>query len=147
VADHPLTIHIPDQLYARLNQLAEATSQPVEEVAIQQLSDALSSVQLVGLPEDEQVELNAFKQLSDATLRSIAREQMPMPTQQRMIYLGDRLSRGSITPEEHNAYKLLVEQGERLMLRKAWAANILIERGHTIASEDSQDSCRVKNTL
>jgi predicted transcriptional regulator len=136
VADHALTINIPDQLYARLTQLAEATSQPVEEIAVKQLSDAMANVDLLGLPADEQAELSAFKQLSEATLRSIAREQTPITVQQRMIDLGDKLSRGKITQAEHDEYKRLVEQGERLMLRKAWAANILMERGHSITSDD-----------
>ncbi len=78
----------------------------------------------------------AFRLLSDDTLRSIAREQMSRSKQERMIYLGDRNSRGNITSEEFNEYSSLVEQGERLMLRKAWAAGVLMDRGYKIIGDD-----------
>ncbi len=61
---------------------------------------------------------------------------MPRSVQERMQVLGDRHSRGTTTPEEHVEYARLVEQGERLMLRKAWAAGILMDRGHQIAADD-----------
>lgn len=136
MSDHPLTLSIPESLYERLQQIAEATAQPVEQVALWQLQDAVTDSQLAALPADEQIELAAFKLLSDATLFSIAREQMSRTTQQRMIVLGDKLSRGTIAEDEHAEYSAFVEQGDRLMVRKAWAAGVLMDRGHSITADD-----------
>ena len=61
---------------------------------------------------------------------------MPPAISERMITLGDRISRGLITPAEVAEYAVLVERGNRLMLRKAWAANILMDRGHQISKND-----------
>jgi hypothetical protein len=134
MADHPVTLNVPEQIYEQARQVAEATSQPIEQVLIRRLQDAYAS--LSRLPPDEQAELAAFRFLSDDTLRGIAREQMPSSLQGRMVYLGDRNSRGTITTEEFDEYRRLVEQGERLMLRKAWAANVLMDRGYQLTGQD-----------
>jgi hypothetical protein len=135
MADHPVTLTVPEHVYENARHIAEATAQPVEQVLARRLEEAFSD-STPGLPPDETAELAAFKYLSDDTLRSIAREQMARSVQERMVYLGDRQSRGTITPEELQEYTRLVEQGDRLMLRKAWAAGILMDRGHKIGVDD-----------
>lgn len=135
MTDYSITLHVPDYIYERARIIAEATAQPVEQVLTARLEHAFDDrADLSFLPPDEQSELAAFKQLSDDTLRSIAREQLPRAIQERMQHLGNRNSQGSITPDEYTEYARLVEQGERLMLRKAWAAQILMDRGHHITA-------------
>lgn len=91
---------------------------------------------LAALPVDEQAELAAFRLLSDDTLRDLADAQMTRQEQERSHFLGDRTSRGTITPEERGEYERLVDQGNRLMLRKAWAAGVLLDRGHRVSSRE-----------
>jgi hypothetical protein len=135
MADHPVTLTVPEHVYESALEIAEATAQAVEQVLARRLEEAFADP-LPRLPVDEAAELAAFRSLSDDTLRSIAREQMARLVQERMVYLGDRQSRGTITPEERQEYTRLVEQGDRLMLRKAWAAGILMDRGHKIGADD-----------
>jgi hypothetical protein len=135
MADHPVTLRVPDHVYEGARQIAQATSQPIEQVLVRRLEEAFADP-LPNLPPDEIAELEAFKQLSDDTLRSIAREQMPRSIQDRMQFLGNRNSLGTITVQEREEYTQYVEQGDRLMLRKAWAAGILAKRGHKISADD-----------
>jgi hypothetical protein len=136
MADHPLTLHVPEDLYERLRQLAEASAQPVEAIAIQQLEATLQNAELANLPRDEQQELAAFNLLSDDTLQNILREQMPHSAQAQMQGLMDKNNFGTITPEEYTDLSSLVERGNRLMLRKAWAADVLMKRGYPISGQD-----------
>jgi len=137
MTDYSITLHVPDYIYERARKIAETTAQPVEQVLAARLEYAFDDrADLSFLPPDEQSELAAFKHLSDDTLRSIAREQLPRTVQERMQYLGNRNSQGTITPDEYAEYTRLVEQGERLMLRKAWAAGVLMERGDSITAQD-----------
>lgn len=135
MSDHPVTVTLPEALYAPIHEIAEAKSQSVEQVLIDQLQSVLS-VKLPSLPPDEESELIAFKFLSDDTLRNIAREEMPNRLQDHMQVLMDRNTFGTITPQEHQELTQLVERGQRLTLRKAWAAGVLMERGYPITGDD-----------
>lgn len=83
---------------------------------------------LPALPPDEQAELDALKHLSDDTLWTIAREQMPDNVQARAHELMDKNSHGEISSEEYTELEKLVERSDRLMVRKAEAAALLRER-------------------
>jgi hypothetical protein len=135
MSDHPVTVTLPEALYAPIREIAEAKSQTVERVLIEQLQSVLA-VKLPPLPPDEESELVAFKFLSDDTLRNIAREQLPTRIQEQMQSLMDRNNVGTITPQEYQELSQLVERGQRLTLRKAWAAGVLMERGYKITGDD-----------
>lgn len=134
MSDYPVTLSVPDHIYERARQIAEATAQPVESVFLEQLESAFSTP-LPKLPSDEQRELDALAQLSDDALWTIAREQMPAPKQTRMQTLMDGNTQGTITASEHDELANLVDQGQRLMLRKAQAAALLTERGHVVTPD------------
>ncbi len=134
MANHPVTIEIPDDVYERAQRIAQERAQPVEQVLADYLAGTFSV--LAALPVDEQAELAACRLLSDDTLRGLAGAQMTRQEQDRAHYLGDRTSRGTITPEERGEYEHLVERGNRLMLRKAWAAGVLLDRGHRVSSQE-----------
>ena len=135
MSDHPVTVTLPEALYAPIREIAEAKSQTVERVLIEQLQSVLA-VKLPPLPPDEESELVAFKFLSDDTLRNIAREQLSTRIQEQMQSLMDRNTSGTITAQEHQELSQLVERGQRLALRKAWAAGVLMERGYKIIGDD-----------
>jgi len=134
MANHPVTIEIPDEVYERVRRIAQERARPLEQVLADHLAETFSV--LAALPADEQAELSAFRLLSDDTLRDLAGARMTRQEQDRALYLGDRTSRGAITPEERGEYGRLVEQGNRLMLRKAWAAGVLLDRGHGVSSQE-----------
>lgn len=126
------TLTVPEKLYKRAEELARLTARQVDEVLIDQLQELM----LPALPSDEQAELDAMRALSDDALWAIAREQMSDEVQQRMQLLMTRNARGVISPLERRELEQLVERGNRLMLRKAEAVALLIERGHSISPSD-----------
>jgi hypothetical protein len=128
------TLSVPEEVYIRAQQIADETSQPVDQVMIEYLRTL--SVPLPVLPPDEAAELEALKYLSDDALWTIAREQMPQDAQERMQTLMDKNNFGTITVEEYTELEQHVERGNRLMVRKAEAAAILTERGHTFTQAD-----------
>jgi len=130
-----LVVSLPDAILDPIRRIAEATARPVEQIIIEQLRSVVS-VSLPTLPADEESELIAFGFLADDTLRSIAREQMSQRLQERMQVLMDANNFGTITVAEYEELSELVDRGQRLMLRKAWAAGVLMERGHHITGQD-----------
>jgi DNA-damage-inducible protein D len=128
------TLSVPKEVYKHAQRIAERTEQAVEPVLIDHLKTL--SEPLPKLPPDEQEELDALRHLSDDTLWTIAREQMPQSIQDRMQVLMDKNSFGTITDEEHTELAGYVERGNRLMVRKAEASGILMERGHKFTQED-----------
>ncbi|MBX3083692.1 MAG: hypothetical protein KF716_18810 [Anaerolineae bacterium] len=126
-----IVIHEP--LASRLQQIAQQEQRSIEAV----LETMLQRYPLLGnLPTQEQLELEAFGYLSVPTLKSIVREQMPMTLQSQMQVLMDKNSLGAISAEEYETLAQLVEQGQQLILRKAWAAKVLMDRGISITTDD-----------
>lgn len=123
-----VTISIPDSLYEKAQRLAEQTSQEVDDVIRTRLENALDQP-VLDLPDDERAELYAMSYLSDDTLWTLAREQMPASLQEQMSALMDKNSRGTISDGEYEALSALVERSQRLTLRKAHAMKLLLERG------------------
>jgi hypothetical protein len=132
-------LELTDDLIDRARKQASQTDQPMERVLVQQLEAAFSEP-LPLLPPDEQAELNALANFSTDALWTIAREQMPRDQQNRMQILMDGNSRGSLSKAEFAELENLVEQGQRVMLRKAKAAALLTERGYKVDYHPPQSS-------
>jgi uncharacterized protein YaaW (UPF0174 family) len=127
-------LSVPEEVVQQAERIAEETAQSVDQVLIEHLRTL--SNPLPTLPPDEAAELAALKSLSDDTLWTIAREQMPLDIQNRMQSLMDKNNFGTITDEEYHELEGYVERGNRLMVRKAEAAGILMERGHRFSQRD-----------
>ncbi len=131
MSDYTLTI--PEEIYIRVRQIAEDTSQSIDQLMLDHLKH-LSP--LPKLPPDEEAELAALKHLSDDALWTIAREQMPADVQQHMQILMDKNSRGAISSDEYTQLEVLVERGQKLMVRKSEAAALLVQRGYKVTPQD-----------
>ncbi len=131
MSDYPVTLPVPADVYDRASHIAAVTSQSIEAVLLQQLQNAFAD-SLPELPPDEQRELEALTQLSDEALWTIAREQMTEDRQTRMQTLMNTNAQGRLDKVQRSELEALVEQGQRLSVRKAKAAALLTERGYTI---------------
>ena len=131
MSDYPVTLPVPADVYDRASHIAAVTSQSIEAVLLQQLQNAFAD-SLPELPPDEQRELEALTQLSDEALWTIAREQMTEERQTRMQTLMNTNAQGRLDKVQRSELEALVEQGQRLSVRKAKAAALLTERGYTI---------------
>ena len=130
-----MQITIPENLSTRLRQLAARRRQPVETIIEDRLFTALDD-ELDNLPTGEQAELRALHHLSDDALRAIAAEQMTSVNQAQMGQLMAKNSKGELSTEEQETLTALVERGDQLMLRKAEAAAILVQRGAADSPEE-----------
>lgn len=130
-----ITLELTDDLIDRARKQAAQSDQPIEQVLVRQLEAAFSEP-LPILPADEQAELDALAYLSTDALWTIAREQMPHDQQNRMQMLMSGNTKGKLTTTEFAELENLVEQGQRLMLRKAKAAALLTEKGYRIIPDD-----------
>lgn len=128
-------LDIPDDVYARAVQVADALAQSVEQVMIEHLRTLTTP--LPALPPDEEAELKALKNLSDDALWAIARERLTDEVQTRMQTLMDRNSVGIITAGEYQELAGLVERGQQMMVRKSEAAALLTLRGYVVILKDS----------
>ena len=129
-----IILKVPEDISARARQIAATVAQPVEQLLLDHLKTLAAPLPV--LPPDTQAELDALQHLSDDALWTIAREQLPEDGQARAHALMDKNSRGVMTDEEHGELEKLVERGDRLMLRKAQAAAMLRQRGHTFTQKD-----------
>jgi hypothetical protein len=139
MSSYPVTLTVPDHVYDQARKIAEATDQPIEKVLIQHLEEAFSEP-LPKLPPDEQAELDALAHLSDDALWTIAREQMSEERQARLQALMDKNSQGDLSEAEREELEGLVEQGQRLALRKAQASAALTARGQKVTPEALSDN-------
>jgi hypothetical protein len=130
----PITLTLPEDISARVRQIAETTSQPIEQVVFEHLKSL--SIQLPPLLPEDQAELDALHHLSDDALWTIAREQVPEDAQARAHILMDKNSHGTITDAEAAELEKLVQRADRVMLRKAEAATILKKRGFVFSQKD-----------
>ena len=124
-----MQIQIPENLSSRLRQLAARRREPVEKIVEDRLFTALDD-ELDRLSTEERAELRALHHLSDDALKAIAAEQMSVENQARLSQLMSGQNKGELTVAEVSELTALVERGEQLMLRKAEAAAILVQRGH-----------------
>jgi hypothetical protein len=129
-----ITVTLPEDISTRVRQIAETTSQSVEQIVLNYLKSL--TIQLPSLPVDDQAELDALHRLSDDALWTIAREQVPEAAQARARALMEKNSRGTITDAETAELEELVQRADRVMLRKAEAAAILKERGFAFSQKD-----------
>jgi hypothetical protein len=134
MTDHSITLTLSEPVYAHLQQLASQTEQPVEKVLEAHLIGEFSSPST--LPEAEQSELDAFRQLSDETLWTIAREQTSSDQRARIALLLALNKRLALSADEEHELDELLAASDRVMLRKAEAAALLTQRGYTVTPDD-----------
>lgn len=122
-----MQITIPENLSMRLHQLAAKQQQSVATLVADRLFMALNE-ELDNLPTTEQAELRALHYLSDDALLAIASKQMSTANQKYLTQLMERNSQGRLDVKEQKMLADRVERGDQLLLRKAEAAAILVQR-------------------
>jgi len=124
-------LDIPENLYRRLEQTAQAMARPLQEVMLQALQIG-SPPMWEDAPPEFQVELAAMDRMNDSTLWRIARSRKTPAEMTRYDELLERNQDGLLTDSERLELQALRKESERFMLRKAQAAALLKWRGHHI---------------
>lgn len=126
-----VVLPLPEKLYLRLQQVAQATHQPLTDIIVRAVEMG-SPPSWEEAPAQYQVDLAALNRLNDEALWQVARSQHSEANLDRHQLLLAKNANESLTDSERQELSQLRQEADRLMLRKAHAAALLRWRGHTI---------------
>jgi hypothetical protein len=128
---HTVTMQLPERLYVRLQQTAQATKQSFEDILLRALQVG-SPPSWETAPAEFQAELAALDRLDDATLWRIARSRTTEAQMERYQNLLDKNANNTLSEKEREELTQLRTEADQQMLRKVHAAALLQWRGHQI---------------
>jgi hypothetical protein len=126
-----VTLQIPDPIYQRLVNTANATGRSLEEVMLHALKVG-SPPDWDNVPDEFKTDLAALDRLEDEALWKIASARKTTEELARYDELLDRNQNGTLSQTEQLELIELRSQSDRFMLRKAQAAALLHWRGHHV---------------
>ena len=129
--DRTITVTLPETLYERIRETATASSMSFDEALAQSIALSLPALEHE-LSPDIRLELAALALMSDDELRGIADSAMDERGQTRLEDLAEIQKQRSLSTSEHSDLEQLMEDAQRLMLRKSEAYRLLARRGHEI---------------
>lgn len=130
-----VTLQLPEDLYLRLQQVAQATKQSLNEIFLHVVQVG-SPPGWEDVPAEFQAEVAALDRLDDASLWRIARQKQSEADMKNYQELLDKNANGTISEAETQTLHTLRTQADRFMIRKAHAAALLRWRGHQIPPAD-----------
>ena len=128
-------MQLPETLYLRLQQTAQATRQSFEAVLLRALQVG-SPPAWETAPAEFQTDLAAMDRLDDAALWRIARTHTTHAQMDRYQTLLDKNANQTLSTQEQKELTQLRTDLDRQMLRKVHAAALLQWRGHQIPPSD-----------
>ena len=128
---HNVTVQLPEAIYRRLKQSAQASNKPMEELVVQSVKAGMPPL-VINLPPAFAQECLDLERLSDKELRRLAESTIPPGRQRQYINLLGKNQRGVLTKREQETLKRLGAEARRLTLHKAYAYALLQWRGHRI---------------
>jgi hypothetical protein len=126
-----ITIELPESIFHRFAQMAEATHQPLEDLIAQSVVSNLPP-SAENAPSELRAELMEMQALSVDELLVIARTQANAIQHENHVQLLEKNQTGVLPPEEQRDLTDMRQTADRLMLRKAYAWAILRWKGHRI---------------
>ena len=130
-----VTLELPENLYLRLQQTAQATQQSFEAILLRALQVG-SPPNWESAPAEFQTDLAALDRLDDAALWRLARSRATSTALDRYQALLDKHANETLSPEEQADLARLRTEFDRQMLQKVQAAALLQWRGHQIPPAD-----------
>ncbi|NEP55881.1 MAG: hypothetical protein F6K31_02510 [Symploca sp. SIO2G7] len=127
-----ITLQIPDFLYQRLVNTAQATERSLEAVMLHALQVG-SPPNWSDVPEEFQADLAALDRLEDQALWPIAQSKKTPEEMERHYWLLAQNQDRSLTDAEQIELEQLKISADRFMLRKAHAAALLKWRGYPVS--------------
>jgi len=130
-----ITLDLPENLYLRLQQAAQATQQSFDEILLRVVQVG-SPPGWDDVPAEFQTDLAALDRLDDAALWQVARAHQTEADMTRYQMLLDKNANATFTPAEQEELNRLRTEFDRQMLRKAQALALLRWRGHQVPPPD-----------
>ncbi|ETW96273.1 MAG: hypothetical protein ETSY1_27250 [Candidatus Entotheonella factor] len=136
MAAQAVTLHLPETLYIRLQQHAQATHQSFDEIALRAIQ-AGAPPSWEDAPREFQADLATLDRLDDDALWRIARSEQTETEMTRYSDLLEANANDRLSDDDQAELAQLRVQADRFMLRKVHAAALLRWRGHHIPPADS----------
>jgi hypothetical protein len=131
VTEQTIALHLPEDLYQRLQRLSELTHRPLESLVLQTLDANLPS-----LPEDlspaMREDLLVLEALDSEALWKVAKSMIAPGDQEQYSDLLEKNRLGTLTAPEQDLLEVLYQEANRKMLRKAYAYILLKWRGYPL---------------
>ena len=131
MTERKVTVTLPESLYMRAKETADAASLSIEKVLEQSIWRALPGLE-EDLPKQTRNDLVRLSLLTDEELWSIANTEMASDAQDRLEELVDRQKLTGLTGSEQAELDQLITQAQNIMLKKAEAYRLLSFRGYKI---------------
>jgi hypothetical protein len=126
-----ITIELPQSIFYRFAQMAEATQQPLEDLIAQSVVNNLPP-SAENVPLEMRAELAEMQTLSVEELLAIAQTHANVNQYENHVQLLEKNQTEGLSAEDQRALTNLRQTADRLMLRKAYAWAILRWKGHRI---------------
>lgn len=123
-----VTLHLPEPLYVRLRQIAQATHQSLDAVVLRAIQVG-APPSWDDVPAAFQEDLAALDRLDDDALWHIARSRQTEADMLRYHELLEKNASGILTDTERDELARWRTDADRFMLRKGHAAALLRWRG------------------
>jgi plasmid stability protein len=130
IAHQTLTLNIPDNLYQRLKERAEAAHRAIEEEVLTLVTTAIVDDEI---PSDIREAVVALSRLNDEELCQAARSHLSKRDSKEIETLQFKRQREGLTETEKSRLSQLLHQYDKVFLVRAHALGLLHERGHDIA--------------
>lgn len=127
---HPITIEIPDELFALLQRRAAASHRSLDQELLSTLSAKLASDE--GDAARMEKVLDKMRVYSDSQLLAVVRDTPSRESCRRSEYLNSKQRESSLTPAERVELESLMTQYDWHVLLRAKALALLNQRGHDV---------------
>ena len=126
-----VTLQLPEDLYLRLQQAAQATKRSLEDIFLRAINVG-SPPGWKDVPAEFQTDIAALDRLDDASLWRIARSKKKESDMMHYQKLLDKNADGTISKAESRTLTELRTEFDRFMLSRAHAVALLRWRGYSI---------------
>lgn len=126
-----ITVTLPDAIYVRIQEAANATAMTQDEVLTQSVALTLPELE-IDLPDELRTEFRAMSLASDTKLWEVAHSQMDKNRQRQLEQLANLQKERTLTQGEQTTLSRLFHEAELVMLRKAEAFALLARRGYKV---------------
>ena len=126
-----ITIGLPQDIYQRLQRVAQTIRRPVEDVMFQTIRGNLPP-SVDDLPSELRGELAVLQNRSDKALWVIARESLPPSQWRRHKHLLRKNQASTLTGAERKELARLRTATDRFVFRRSYALALLKWRGYTL---------------
>lgn len=126
MAEQPINLNLPSELYERIQRVADQMERPVEQVLVESLG------LLFG--ETAQIDTDALHAYTDQQLWAVVHQRLTPPAEQRFRELMAKNKETTLPADEEEELDQLLNEANRQMLLRSEALVLLKKRGHDIDS-------------